>query len=218
MFFHPPSTGGTSVEFSLTTAIADIQGGRKNRFKRLYVLTAIAAGRYGKHKIPDEIKKLDPDVWDSYFKFMFVRNPWDRFVSFFHRRMVEEESTVKDFSEFVHSDQFWLLKPQTIWFHKDLNFIGRFESLHEDFLRVCRKVGVNTNRLSHIRTGKPRQLPHYSCYYNEETKGIIADVYREDIDMFGYEFSESYEPPITGLHLVYDSDGFACGFDNLMML
>ena len=66
-----------------------------------------------------------------------------------------------------------------------VDFIGKFENLETDFEYICKKIGVNGIKLPHKNK---TQRKNYRDYYNENTKTIIANWYKKDIDYFGYEF------------------------------
>ena len=138
-------------------------------------------------------------IFESYFKFGFVRNPWDRAVSLYLRKEGLELRDKMTFEEFVawmkyssstcihpvpHVNQLdWLVDP-----HGDLlvDFIGRFESLQKDWATIAEKIGA-PRELPHTRKNPGRDKP-YTEYFTEETKRIIADRFRVDIEYFGYEF------------------------------
>jgi hypothetical protein len=155
---------------------------------------------------------LGKDISD-FFTFSFVRNPWDRQVSrFFAQRHTGKsfEAWIKDFEirhdkgggfEKIINDKnlfgrcdwpcyYWLCNEEGNL--NDLNFIGRFENLNEDFLHVCDvlKADPETMKLSE------RKLPHknksnrnhYRGYYNSYTKGVVKRLFERDIDAFSYAF------------------------------
>ena len=65
------------------------------------------------------------------------------------------------------------------------DFIGRFENLESDWATVADKLGLNKS-LVHKRAN-PRSL-HYTEYYTDRTREVIASKFKVDIDYFGYEF------------------------------
>ncbi len=139
---------------------------------------------------------------DTYFKFCFVRNPWDRYVSawkyLLKRRIIRHSfsSFVKEQTKNIRIDKF----KKNIFWHSEISnifqitddkgeilvdFVGKFENLEEDFAFVCKKLCIPFTGLPHINRTNTR---HYSDYYTEETKWIIAEKFKDDISAFGYEF------------------------------
>lgn len=124
----------------------------------------------------------------------FVRHPLDRFVSAFEflrdpkwRQCVIPQSV--SFREFVLGRQFetadtLYFKPMDWWLDAPVDFVGRFENLAADFERLCRLLGfkqpIELPRMR-IRGGLPWQSA-----YDDETRAIVADVYRDDCVRFGY--------------------------------
>ena len=99
----------------------------------------------------------------------------------------------KDFNDFViNVNKEQLLSsqrfaPQVNWIRDySYNFIGNFESLQDDFHRVCDDLEIDRIDLPLINNAVFRR--HYREYYTEETKNIVKEFYKEDIEMFNYKF------------------------------
>lgn len=67
----------------------------------------------------------------------------------------------------------------------ELDFIGRFENLSEDYTTIKELVGVNKD-LPHIN--KSSRESGYKQYYDDEIFDIVTDMYKKDLENFDYKF------------------------------
>jgi hypothetical protein len=74
----------------------------------------------------------------------------------------------------------------------ELDFVGSFENINSDFQYVAKKIGVETP-LSFLNVSNKGEKS-YAEEYSDESKAIVAEVYRTDIEMFGYDFDNSKLP------------------------
>lgn len=148
--------------------------------------------RYVKDQLPEE-------VYNSYFKFTFVRNPWDLQVSMYHyflsnpREGFHELAKSKTFEEYLE----WLSagnpSGQSAFIEDHdgsiiVDYIGKFENLSKDFSFICSQIGVDAtldhlNKTIHNDYGKK-----YHCYYNNKTRKIVEKTFQKDIELFKYSF------------------------------
>jgi hypothetical protein len=164
----------------------------------------------GSHrKVKDYKEIFSPKTFKRYFKFTFVRNPWDRLVStyfFLKNGGLTEKDRIwaeQNILQYTNFDDFiinWLTKEninkslhfqhQHVFLENnsgelEIDFIGRFENLDEDFKYVINKIGIDR---SLKKTNTSKRKKSYKEYYSEETKAIVSEVYRKDIELFKYTF------------------------------
>jgi len=185
IFFHIPKTGGSSIR------------------------NVLFGNGDGGHILSTSMEELETEKFNEYFKFSFVRNPWDRVVSAFYYLNTSElnpnilsfrikyidkynmnfKKFVKDFmnEESIKLSQHLL--PQHLFVFKEntpnIDFIGKFENIQEDFNKICDIIGIDKTYLSNDNKS---DHDSYKDYYDEETKSIIAKIYEKDINYFNYIF------------------------------
>ena len=66
-----------------------------------------------------------------------------------------------------------------------VDYIGKFESLEDDFKRICIQLGKEHLALPHINITKRKG---YREYYDDETQQWIASRFSKTIKIFQYNF------------------------------
>lgn len=164
------------------------------------------------HSTLNHLQKI-PNI-DQYYKFSFVRNPYDKMVSQYHHRvqnMRDERILNISFKDWVKNlDELgfpilgtgtqltWLSTQEWVWnVDKQLytkrpeeikigvDFIGFFENLHEDWDIFQKEVGINFGCLPHYRKSNHKS---YQEYYDDETREIVYTRFEDDFKYFKYKF------------------------------
>lgn len=135
----------------------------------------------------------------DYFKFAFVRNPWDRIVScYFHKVVTKADPSFarcfdKSFDFFVDyiaskdlttANRHLRLQTRLIPY-QHCDFIGKIDNFAEDLQYISDHLGLE---MIAITPRHKTEHDHYSAYYTPRTRKIIARKYREDIEVFGFKF------------------------------
>lgn len=185
VFYHVPKTGGCSIEVAL---YGGRPGGDLLHSKEGYLINY-------QHGLPSE---MCSDLWS----FAFVRNPWDRYVSYYHHllRLKLLPSSVS-FKTLVRSidvgygslpwarahDAASFMLPQERW-AQAADFVGRFETLQQDFNRVCQHLNIASKVLPRINA---TVHDHYSTYYDDESIAIVGSKYKLDVELYDYTFERN---------------------------
>jgi sulfotransferase famil protein len=132
------------------------------------------------------------EVWRSYFKFAFDRNPWDRQVSWY---LYKTKSKPKrpSFERFMASRRRAYVNNHEIYMLDGalaVDFVGRYESLEQDLNEALRLAGVK-RRIAVPRlnvTPNKDEARGYRSYYSDATRGLVAEWYQPEIALLGYGF------------------------------
>ncbi|AFT68011.1 sulfotransferase family protein [Cycloclasticus sp. P1] len=148
---------------------------------------------------------ISPRKYKDYYKFAFIRNPYDRLVSCWLNKVYRRKD-----NRFKASDEIWpamqtfsgfidfveTLDLDTCDDHirsqsslidlSSIDFIGRMESFEEDLDEVFKLIGVNHQTLTIKNVTKSRK--DYQAYYTDTDIERVFQLYKKDIRLFGYDF------------------------------
>ncbi|MGE0668952.1 MAG: sulfotransferase family protein [Sphingomonadales bacterium] len=153
-------------------------------------------------------RSASPRKCRDYFKFAFVRNPWDRLLSaysflaaggmprFDTQLSARLMSGVTGFEHFVldrleRPDVRDVLhfRPQFSFISDEsgvprMDFVGRLETIDADFAHICERLGLAAPLQRH----NVSRHPDYRSAYTPEMHDVAARLYARDIELFGYSF------------------------------
>jgi len=198
IFIHIPRTGGTSIESVLAG---------KNWWK---------VHPQSKHLNFISAKKIYNKYWDDYFKFTFVRNPWGRLLSLtkystnkqphdniypVHLDVLNRIKTNHFFDffsnteydpRFFNANQFEKFKPFDQAYYRniigdEMDFIGKYENLQNDFDVVCEHLKIPSTTLPHVEKSVIDCSQYQRCY-DDDQRDLVYNQFKYDIEKYNYEF------------------------------
>lgn len=202
IFIHVYKVAGTSMREALERFCED-------RWKRRAARLLGRTGLYRPDLPPPHLKAreardmLPPEVFDGYYKFAFVRNPWDWQVSLYHFMRStpdnHQHELAKGFSGFSEYLAWRVREDRQLQkaFVTDeagnliVDRVGRLETVEADLEAIRQAIGLPPVRLPHVNRSRHRD---YRTYYTDETRRMVAEAFKEDIELFGYTFDGVAEP------------------------
>lgn len=197
IYIRNPKTGSTSIENYLKRIDPDC------------IYSDETTIPYG-HQTYEQIKNILSDkIFNNYYKFGFMRNPKDWFVSQYVNNMVLDYSHERfeqislllndgklnvpdnnliepnDFIIFyIMLDKWFNTTSQLLWINEHLDFIGKFENLIEDFEKIKKFLNINNDE----QLPKLNNNNSYNYQLSEETEKIFNILYKKDIDFYNSYF------------------------------
>jgi len=168
-------------------------------------------GNYGGgHTTVRTYKRIfGPLTYKRYFTFTFVRNPYSRLLSAYRFlneggfKNNEREWAERNISKYQSFDEFvkkWIneksiwsynhFKPQysfvcDISLKPEVDFIGKVESIDEDFEKVCNILEIE-NKLS-VHNKSNADTYNWKQYYSNRSLLKVAEIYHHDFNIFNYQ-------------------------------
>lgn len=189
VFLHP-----------MKTAMSSIRHFMKDMLRKHYGKHCVLGGT--EHFIPDEIlwrHKGPESIFSVSLKVIFVRNPYDRLVSFYHHMRqigghAEGICNRLSFREFaLHPQLNRIMIPCSQYCTHGIDFLGRYESLDDDVHRLIDVIGFGDKTAEvHDAWCKADRLMRterepYEQYYDTTLFNHVHSVYEADFKSFEYE-------------------------------
>jgi hypothetical protein len=208
IFIKPTKVAGTSVEINLAkhcgdqdiiTPITEYATGNDSSF---YLHNPRNFDGFYNHIPPDEIKrKIGDEIWNGYFKFSIIRNPWDiavsrfcwnkkddtnKFIKFFLKffEKYDFKKFIENYPERWTNNKFYLDADG----NKYCDFYVKYEHLESDYNKVCQFIGIPYEKLPKTKDRLRKYKGNYKSYYNKYLRDIIARKFKIEIEKFGYKF------------------------------
>src|SRR3954471_2827170 len=166
IFIHVPKNAGQSVEHVFLKLVGLTWKTRAPLLLRANGNPALGPPRLAHLKAHEYAGRnhIPQEQFNSYFKFAFVRNPWDRMVSFYKYMGLRKgqgfkEFLMSDFKNDIWKTRQWFVGPQLDFIcdpdgRVAVDFVGRYEQLQADFQKVCQRLNLPVNELPHVNKSK----------------------------------------------------------------
>ena len=199
IFIHNYKVAGTSIEYALRRYDNKTfwRSGLKDQFSFLTnAYPPVYSSEFSPHITAADLKKGLPDeLFSKYFKFGFVRDPWDWQVSMYSYILKTKEhhqhellKSMKSFDEFIEwriNEDFHLQKE--FFYDEDnrclMDYIGKFETIGSSIQKLFDMFCLDTNLL-HLN--QSRDNFDYLHFYSQRSIDMVAEAYRDDLLTFGY--------------------------------
>ena len=197
IFAAIPKTGTHSVRQALREHMgpADMEQVRLFGEKK-FPIPELAQLQHGHLSLQQVRPFLKPADFDGFFKFAFVRNPFDRFVSYCAFMTRNEGHFERDpkgvMRHFLANppQRHILFKPQTHFVTGEdgkllSDYIGRVEQMQQSYDEICARIGIESRPLERVNSSSRRG---YRDYYDAALVDGVSRLYSSDLEAFGYSF------------------------------
>lgn len=201
IFIHIPRTGGTSLEYSLSSlddsTILEIINLIKPINSKIEVIqTFDNIKHYTQETILPILNNLRINYSDWY-EFTLVRNPYNRIISVYENYARYDNHSAKhnrylySFDEFLTQISYAkrnndFFKSQCYWIDNPLTSkvdILKYENLQEEYINLGAKLGVELPKLKHLQKTEYKD----KIVLTDEQKEKVYKLYQDDFDKLGYD-------------------------------
>ena len=196
IFVHVQKTAGSSLRDLLSPHALKPDHGRLNR-----VLSDLSLQRDWRRRffrthanLRTAEARLPPEIYRDFRKVGFVRNPWERLLSWYgYVQNTPGHADCRAGEPFEDFARRFIAKPRRSqwWMIRDasgamgLDFVGRFENLKDDTAAMCRLLDIPLTAIPHH---KRLITKDYRSAYSDRLAEQVSAAWRAEIDHFGYRF------------------------------
>lgn len=140
------------------------------------------------HATLHEAEQLTALPLENYWSFAFVRNPFDRFVSYCAGHVdgfsFDPGTALRHAVVLAQQGENRWLMPQTA-FIEGVSKVYRFEQMNEAVADIAERLQVDLDELPRVNVSEREP---YRGYYDPELKAAVAEIYRSDLLNLDYRF------------------------------
>lgn len=145
---------------------------------------------YYNHMHAIEIQRnIGKQLWDDYYKFSVIRDPFDKLVSAFYFSARDSDGSIESFRKWLINGG--IVKDQNTYLIDGkvcMDYFIRYENLHDGVKHVCNtlKLPYSSTEIPKLKTKfRNRGIPLHE-FYDAKSIGIVQEAYGFELDYFGY--------------------------------
>lgn len=138
---------------------------------------------------------IDPQVWNTYYKFSIERDPWDKLLSYYYWEHRDNATPSLSLDEYVRLGKGNHMKGwDTYAIDGEIvaDHIIRFENLGAELEALTARLGLpEPLQLVRAKGNFRKDRRHYSEVMSPAVRDKVAVVYAREIAHFGYKFEKA---------------------------
>ncbi len=199
IFAAVPKTGTHAVRQALREHLDETDLEQVGLFvNKRFPWQDLATLRHGHLSLRQIRPYVGEEIFGSYVKFAFVRNPFDRFVSYCAFMLRGGDDFQQWPREAMHHFLFRQPPEHHILFQPQASLltdadgktlltdvVGRVEDMQASYDAICARIGIAARPLDRVNDSRRGDYRHY---YDQALIDGVAARYAQDLDLFGYSF------------------------------
>ncbi len=198
LFVAIPKTGTHSVRQALREHLGPDDLEQVGLFvQKKFPVPELAKLQHGHLTLQQIRPYLRPEEWSGLFKFAFVRNPFDRFISYCAFMTRAQGDFERDPQRVMRHFLFEAPPYGHLLFQPQHGFVtdadgslladqvGRVEQMQQSYDEIAERIGIASRPLDKVNASERRD---YHDYYDQQLIDGVARIYARDLELFGYQF------------------------------
>lgn len=142
-------------------------------------------------------------IWENYFKFCVIRNPFDKVISGFHflelsdsdtnqkSSRLENHSLIERFRKWVVSGGAERVVDREKYIIDSkicIDFFVRYEELESGLNHICQRLDIpyELNQLPRLKISARDRDLNINSYYDQSSVDVVKKLFEFELDYFGY--------------------------------